>query len=363
VNRAGQPRFPADLRGRRRTDRALSSLTAVAAAYAWVSRFSARRRPQVSEVDRNIRLVVSEVRTEAVDVVSLRLADPAGRPLPVWRPGAHLDVLLPSGRLRQYSLCGDPGDPSSYRIAVRRIDSSAGGSGGSVEMHELSPGTPITVRGPRTAFPFVPVGPYLFLAGGIGITPILPMVRRAVALGADWRLVYTGRDLPSMPFRGELAEFGTARVWIRPDTEYGVPASGAELLEHAPAGAMVYCCGPMPMITGVRLDLPYSRAESIHFERFGAPPIVDGQPFRIELRRTGRTLDVPAGSSALDVVRAALPGVAYSCRQGFCRTCKVRVLAGEVDHRDGALTATEREDHMLICVSRAAAGETVTLDL
>ncbi|WP_141996232.1 PDR/VanB family oxidoreductase [Amycolatopsis cihanbeyliensis] len=353
------PRLPADLRGRQRPDRLFATVGAAVAAYRWVSRISGRRRPQVTEVDRNLRLVVERITVETEGVVSLRLARPDGEPLPAWRPGAHLDLVLPSGRVRQYSLCGDPDDRVAYRIAARRIP----GGSGSAEVHGLIPGDLVTVRGPRNAFPFVAADSYLFIAGGIGITPILPMVHRAAAAGADWRLVYTGRTLDSMPFRTELATLPAGRIWLRPDTEYGMPAAGAELLEHAPAGATVYCCGPLPMITSVRLDLPGSPARAVHFERFSAPPIVDGKPFTIRLVRSGTTLPVPADRSALDVIREALPDVAYSCRQGFCRTCKVRVLAGAPDHRDSVLTGEERASDILICVSRAARGATLTLDL
>ncbi|WP_116048886.1 PDR/VanB family oxidoreductase [Amycolatopsis palatopharyngis] len=351
--------LPPDLRGRGRGDRALAPLPLVVRVYEQLSRISGRRRPPITAVDRDLRLLVTHVAAEAEDVVSLRLARPDASALPLWRPGAHIDVALPSGRVRQYSLCGDTGERGVYRIAVRRIE---GGDGGSREVHEaLRPGDAVTVRGPRNAFPFVPARSYLFVAGGIGITPILPMVRAAQAAGADWRLVYTGRSPGSMPFSAELAEFGD-RVWLRPDTEYGVPASGAELLEHAPSDAAVYCCGPPAMIAGVRMDLARGAARPVHFERFSAAPVVGGKPFRLRLARSGRELAVPAERTALEVVREVLPGIAYSCRQGFCRTCVVRVLDGEVEHRDRALTDTERADSMLICVSRASGGS-LTLDL
>ncbi|SFB23212.1 Ferredoxin-NADP reductase [Amycolatopsis marina] len=357
--RRGRSPLPPDLRGRDRGDRALAPLPAVVRVYEQLSRISGRRRPPVTAVDRDLRLVITRIAVEAEDVVSLQLARPDGSALPFWRPGAHIDVVLPSGRVRQYSLCGDTHDRTRYRIAVRRIDE---GGGGSTEVHEaLKPGAELTVRGPRNAFPFVPARSYLFIAGGIGITPILPMVRSARAEGADWRLVYTGRSPGTMPFTGELASYGE-RVWLRPDTEYGVPASGAELLEHAPAGAAVYCCGPPPMIAGVRVDLARGPARPVHYERFAAAPVVDGRPFRLRLARSGRELTVPADRTALEVVREVLPDVAYSCRQGFCRTCVVRVLHGEVDHRDAALTDTERSDSMLVCVSRARHDELI-LDL
>ncbi|RSD20360.1 oxidoreductase [Amycolatopsis eburnea] len=309
---------PVRLDGSGRTDLLLSTLVGVVGVYRRMSGWSGKRRPPVRAVDRDLPLVVESVRTEAEDVVSLRLAN--GSPLPRWRPGAHVDLVLPSGLVRQYSLCGDPAETGHYRIAVRKIGAASG------EVHALEPGTRVTVRGPRTAFPFVGAGPFLFIAGGIGITPILPMVRAAAASGADWRLVYTGRSRASMPFLDELPD--GERVRIRPDTEYGIPASGAELLEDLPEGAAVYCCGPVPMITGVRVDLTLTSAKAVHFERFAPPPIVSGAPFRLTLRRSRQVLDVPGDRSALDVLLAARPGTPYSCRQGFCGTCAVPTADG-----------------------------------
>ncbi|WP_410627989.1 PDR/VanB family oxidoreductase [Amycolatopsis sp. cmx-8-4] len=295
----------------------MSTLVGVVGAYRRLSQVSGKRRPPVRAVDRNLPLTVEAVRPEAEGVVSLRLG--SGAPLPSWRPGAHIDLVLPSGLVRQYSLCGDPTENDHYRIAVRRIGVA------SAEVHALRAGTRVTVRGPRTAFPFVGEGPFWFVAGGIGITPILPMVHRAAAAQADWRLVYTGRSRASMPFLDELAHYD--RVRIRPDTEYGVPASGAELLDGMPDGASVYCCGPVPMIAGLRVDLALTTG-AVHFERFAPPPIVAGAPFTLTLRRSGRVLDVPGDRSALDVVREALPDTPYSCRQGFCGTCAVPTADG-----------------------------------
>ncbi|WP_326838116.1 PDR/VanB family oxidoreductase [Amycolatopsis rhabdoformis] len=298
----------------------MSTLVGVGAAYRRLAEHSGRRRPPVRAVDRAIPLVVEAVRAEADEVVSLRLT--SDRPLPSWRPGAHVDLVLPSGLVRQYSLCGDPADLSHYRVAVRRIGAASG------EVHALAPGTKVAVKGPRNAFPFVAADSYWFVAGGIGITPILPMVHAAAARGVEWRLVYTGRTRASMPFLEELSRLPEDRVWVRPDTEYGVPASGAELLEGVPDGASVYCCGPVPMITGVRVDLELTAARAVYFERFSTPPIVGGEPYRVVLRRSGRTLDVPADRSTLDVVREVLPDVAFSCRQGFCGTCAVTTPDG-----------------------------------
>ncbi|KAA9154191.1 oxidoreductase [Amycolatopsis acidicola] len=303
----------------------------------WI--ISRSRDVRVRAVNRDLRLRVERVRREAEDVVSLRLAN--GSPLPTWRPGSHLDVHLPSGRRRQYSLCGDPADRFSYRIAVRRIGA------GSAELHALTEGDELTVRGPRNAFPYAPADRSLFIAGGIGITPILPMVKAA---RGDWRLIYCGRSRDSLPFLDELPE---DRVRIRTDDEHGVP-DAAELLDGFDGS--VYLCGPAPLLEAVRR----THHGPLHFERFAPPPVVDGRPFEVELARTGDVLPVPADASALSVVQERLPGVAYSCRQGFCGTCRVRVLAGEVDHRGGA-TFGHTEDSMLICVSRGTGR--ITLDL
>ncbi|MEV6911613.1 PDR/VanB family oxidoreductase [Amycolatopsis sp. NPDC051071] len=328
---------PLRLDGSGRTDRVMASLTGVVAVYRRLSGVSGRRRPPVLAVDRDLPLIVDDLRVEAEGVVSLRLVHERGELLPSWRPGAHLDLAPRPGLVRQYSLCGDLDDRSAYRVGVRLSGE------GSTAVHALKKGARITARGPRNAFPFVASPAYLFIAGGIGITPILPMVRQAAASGANWRLVYTGRDLASMPFLDELSEFGD-RVWIRPDTDYGIPASGAELLEGAEKSAPIYCCGPIPMIVGVRTDAASRTSGPVFFERFSTPPLVGGKPFRVTLARSGRTLDVPADRTILDVLRETVPGIAYSCRQGFCGTCELPTVTG---------------DRVRVCVER----EPVTLDL
>ncbi|MFB7874424.1 PDR/VanB family oxidoreductase [Nocardia sp. NPDC056064] len=301
----------------------------------------------------DIDAVVESVRAEAEDVVSVRLRRAGGGPLPAWRPGSHLDVFLPSGRQRQYSLCGDPGDRYRYRIAVRRI---ADGDGGSVEMHALRAGDPLRLRGPRNAFTFVGSAPsYLFVAAGIGITPILPMARAA---GSRGHLVYLGRSRQSMPFLGEVP----AGTDIRPDDESGTPDIPALLATAAP-GAAVYLCGPPPVLELAQRTLfTTNPAASLHTELFSARPVTDGRAFDITLARSGDTVRVSGTETALDAIRRVRPDVVYSCRQGFCGTCRTRVLDGAVDHRDRLLLPTERADHLLTCVSRAA-GDALTLDL
>ncbi|CAM4263410.1 PDR/VanB family oxidoreductase [Nocardia ninae] len=318
-------------------------------------------RPQpVRHTGYDFTVVVDRIEQAADEVVSVLLTDPDGGLLPAWTPGAHLDVFLPSGRQRQYSLTSDPADRRQYRIAVRYI---AAGGGGSREIHErLQVGDRLTVRGPRNAFPFIEAPQYLFVAGGIGITPILPMVAAAERAGTRWRLMYLGRSRSRMPFLGELALLTGGDVVVRPDDEFGMP-DPRMIFEQTPTGAAVYVCGPPPLAEAARQVLSlHDPTASLHTERFSPVPVRDGAPFRIRLRRSGAEVDVAADESALAAIRRRLPGVAYSCQQGFCGTCRVGVLAGEVDHRDRFLSDGERDRTMLTCVSRAR-GTELDLDL
>jgi ferredoxin-NADP reductase len=264
-------------------------------------------------------------------------------------------VFLPSGRQRQYSLCGDPEDHSRYRIAVRLIRD---GGGGSREIHEaVRAGDRLRIRGPRNAFRLVTAPSYLFLAGGIGITPILPMVKAVRSRGVAWRLIYVGRTRESMPFLDELAARRDGVVEVRPDDEHGGRPDIAAAVARARERDAIYVCGPPPMIDAAHTALrtaAHRHSRSLHSERFSAPPVQAGEPFTIELRRSGTTVEVGARETALAAIRRAVPEVAYSCQQGYCGSCRARVLAGEVDHRDTILDDTERDRSMLICVSRAS---------
>ncbi|WP_225097139.1 PDR/VanB family oxidoreductase [Streptomyces sp. CoH27] len=325
-----------------------------------LTRGALRRRIQVSPLwplpaleeptsgrprSRALRLLVASRETVADGVVRLRLE---GRDLPRWEPGAHLDLVLPSGLVRQYSLCGDPEDTSSYTVATRLV---ADGRGGSREVHEqVTEGMELEVRGPRNRFPLIEAESYVFIAGGIGITPLLPMLR-ALPEHTEWRLLYAGRDRASMPFLEEVEKLGGDHVTVvegRPDLD---------ALEVG-AGAAVYACGPEGLMAAVAERFP-----EVRLERFAPRTSSDGNTeFEVELRRSGRTLTVPADSTVLAAVRRELPDTAYSCEQGFCGTCQQRVLEGEIDHRDELLTDTERADSMLICVSRAR-GDRLVIDM
>ncbi|MDG3011579.1 oxidoreductase [Rhodococcus sp. D2-41] len=303
-------------------------------------------------------LTVANVEHVADGVLALTLAADDGADLPHWTPGAHLDVILPSGRMRQYSLCGDIRDRKHYRIAVRRIED---GGGGSREIHEtVRVGSTLRIRGPRNAFHMVQESSYLFVAAGIGITPMLSMIEQARRSGAHWRLVYLGRSRESLPFLDTLARYGD-HVAVRTDDEHGLPDIAA-VLGEAETGAAVYLCGPPALMDDAKslLSEPNPTAR-LYSERFSPPPVRGGAEFDITLARTGTTVTVGANESALSAIRRVEPSVTYSCQQGFCGTCRAKVLCGEIDHRDTLLLDSERDDTMLPCVSRGEG--TVVLDL
>lgn len=314
-------------------------------------------------------LLVRQVRLEADGVVSLELIDPTGSQLAAWEPGAHLDLVLPSGLVRQYSLCGDPAERHAYTVAVLRESASRGGS---KEIHDTAlVGRRLTVRGPRNQFRLVDAPSYLFLAGGIGVTPIVPMLAEVAGRGRPYRMVYGGRTRSSMAFLDRLADVGGEHLVVMPEDEAGWPDLDA-ILSAAPAGTAVYCCGPAGMIAAVeeacgRLLEP----GALHVERFTAPVApsegdleeAPAETFEVELARTGVVLTVPPDRSLLRVVLDAVPSHLYSCEEGYCGTCEARVLDGDPDHRDTVLTDEEKaEGKMILCVGRCHSGRLV-LDL
>ena len=306
------------------------------------------------EVDLTLR--VDARTTGAEGVVVLDLCDPAGADLPAWAPGAHVDLRLPDGLTRQYSLCGDPADRSRWRIAVLREPESRGGS---AHVHDaLVEGAVVEVRGPRNHFPRVPAPRYVFVAGGIGITPILPMIDAADAAGAEWELHYGGRSRRSMAFLQSLEEATGQRVTLHPQDEVGL-IDLESLLGTPRPGTLVYCCGPEPLLVAVEQRCAGWPEGSLHVERFApkdvGEPVLTGA-FEVELALSGLSLTVPPEKSVLQVVEEAGIDVLSSCTEGTCGTCETTVLSGEVDHRDSLLTPAEQavNDTMFICVSRAA---------
>ncbi|MGW5175361.1 PDR/VanB family oxidoreductase [Streptomyces sp. NPDC004082] len=311
-----------------------------------------------------LRLRVRDKETVAHGVTALTLTHPEGARLPDWTPGSHIDLILPDGTTRQYSLCGDRWDPHTYRVAVLR---QSGGRGGSAYVHDrLAPGDTVGVGGPRNHFPLVPAERYLFIAGGIGVTPLLPMIHQAELAGADWQLLYGGRTRASMAFREELTGVHGDRVHLRPEDTHGLLELVRWLAVPAP-GTRVYCCGPEPLLAAVREACAPWPPYSLRTERFTpaapAEPALR-TPFDVELRRTGRTVTVTPGLSVLDALRLAGADVLSSCGQGTCGTCLTPVVSGIPDHRDSVLAEHERAagDCMLPCVSRSRSGRLV-LDL
>jgi ferredoxin-NADP reductase len=305
--------------------------------------------------------------TRVVDVAtgirSFELASQDGLPLPDWMPGAHIDLHLPSGTIRQYSLCGEPGT-DRYRIAVLELPA---GRGGSVEAHrDLREGVLVEVGAPRNEFRLAEAPAYVFVAGGIGITPILAMIREVARAGKPWRLVYGARTAAHFAFTDELDRLAT-ETWgiveyIAQDV-HGHPDLPA--LVRDSAGQGVYCCGPAPLMDALHAEMvSQGRAGQLVIERFtpaAQAPADDGGSFEVELVESGLTVTVGPDQSILEAVRGAGVDAPSSCEMGICGTCETRVVSGDVDHRDSLLTQDERDagDVMMICVSRAACAKLV----
>jgi len=312
--------------------------------------------------DLDLEVLLAHKETIADSVVRLVFRHPAGDRLPPWSPGAHVDLVLRPDLVRQYSLCGDPGDRSVLEVAVLREQA---GRGGSAYVHDaLLPGDRVRIRGPRNNFPFVRAERYLFIAGGIGITPLVPMVAAADASGADWRLVHGGRSRTSMAFAARLRGRYGDRVLVWPRDEEGL-LDVRGVLDTAFDGTAVYCCGPEPLLA-VTEEVCAGRPDlTLHVERFSAKEntgVATG--FDVELARSGLTLTVPADRSILEVAEDAGVPVLSSCRGGTCGTCETPVLDGVPDHRDSVLSGEERaaNETMMICVSRSC-GRKLVLDL
>jgi ferredoxin-NADP reductase len=311
----------------------------------------------VSHDEQDLLLRVRQLRWEAEGVVSVHLDSPDGSPLPDWSPGAHIDLHLPGVITRQYSLCGSTLDKHSWRIAVLREPVSRGGS---AAVHEtLRPGDLVRVVGPRNNFGLVASPRYLFIAGGIGITPLLPMIEQVAATGAEWRLVYGGRQLASMAFVDDLRERHADAVDVRPQDEHGILDLDA-LLGTPQADTLVYCCGPEPLLNAVEERCAAWPKGSLHVERFAPKQreAVDADAesaFDVVLQRSGLTVMVPPGMAILEAVESHGVDVPNSCREGICGTCETTVLEGTPDHRDSLLSDDEKEanETMMICVGRA----------
>jgi ferredoxin-NADP reductase len=318
----------------------------------------------LSKTEVELEVLLDRKEILATGVVRLTLRHPEGDPLPEWEPGAHLDLVLREDLVRQYSLCGDPMNRSVLQVAVLR---EPAGRGGSEYVHDrLSDGDLVRIRGPRNHFRLIDAPRYLFIAGGIGITPIMPMVAQAEAQGADWQLVYGGRSRASMAFCDQLVGRYGDRVSIRPQDETG-PLDLNSLLWQPQEATAVYCCGPESLLAAVEERCTQWPAGALHVERFSPKAGVGADArtsFEVELAHSGITMTVPEDRSILEMVEDAGAPVFSSCQEGICGTCETPVLEGVPDHRDSLLTDEERAEckTMMICVSRACSARLV-LDL
>ena len=306
---------------------------------------------------------VASVYDIGIDIRRYDLLAADGRPLPAFDAGSHLDVHVPSGAVRQYSLCGDPRIHDRYTIAVKRERS---GRGGSISMHDnVEVGSVLGIQGPRNLFSLAASARRsLLIAGGIGITPIYAMVQTLDAAGRDWELHYCARSEQHAAFYPELRELSSTRV----HTYFAeVPLLDAGALLCAPDGTTdVYCCGPQSLMESVIDGSSHWKEGSVHFEWFAAPDVKSGpnEAFEVALVRSGLVLTVPADRSILQVAREHGIDVPSACEEGVCGTCETRILAGEADHRDMLLSAAERAANrsMMICCSRAKSAR-LELDL
>jgi phthalate 4,5-dioxygenase reductase subunit len=308
---------------------------------------------------------ITEKRMVAEDICLFELRMPDGAPLAPFTPGAHLGVRAPNGEMRKYSLCNDPDESDRYVIAVKK---EHGGRGGSISLiDEADEGDEIAITAPRNDFELKP-GPasYIFIAGGIGITPIRAMIKHLLATRAKpFKLYYFTRTPELMAFREEFSapEF-RGKVVIHHDG--GDPEKVYDLwpVLEEPRGAHLYCCGPRGLMEAVRDMTGHWSSAAVHFEDFGSAKArpEDNTPFAVTLARSGERHEVPVNKSILEVLREAGKTLPSSCESGTCGTCKTRLVSGEADHRDLALAEHERARNIMICVSRAKSPELV-LDL
>ncbi|NUQ89092.1 MAG: oxidoreductase [Glycomyces artemisiae] len=309
-----------------------------------------RLRAERPVADGRIEVRVRRVVPVAAKVHAIELVGLTGRLLPPFEPGAHLEVELPSGTVRHYSLCSYAGDRLLYRIAVLREDA---GRGGSREAHRLREGDRIRISPPRNQFPLGLHSGYLFIAGGIGITPIMPMILQVERSRLPWRLVYTGRDRSTMAFADQLATTWPGNVVLYPTSKYGRPDYVAELA-GLPAPTGVYACGPVPLMDALA-DIVRRVAPQLelHTEKFAAP--AGPAPFPLFAKRSGVEVTVGTDRTALAALVGAGVEVPSSCENGVCGTCRLRVVEGSPEHPGRVSGALAPDGAVLFypCVGRA----------
>jgi len=310
-------------------------------------------------------LKVTHKRAVAEGIYLFELCHPDGGALPPFTAGSHLTVQVPSGVRRNYSLCSNPADTHRYQIAVKR---DAKGRGGSISMaDDVQEGQTLLVSAPRNNFELAERSTSsIFIAGGIGITPILSMMRALKSTGhGDFTLYYCTRDAAGTAFLDDInAEFpGQAHI----HHDHGDMNQALDLWDvfEKPTGAHVYCCGPQGLMDSVADMSGHWPSGTVHFESFGvdAKAFAANTPFTVRLARSGGVVEVSAEQTLLEALRGHGLHVASSCESGTCGSCKTRLLGGEAEHRDMVLTDEEKATCIMVCVSRARSPDSPELVL
>lgn len=307
----------------------------------------------------SIQMIVTSVLGEADGILGIRLAAVSGEHLPVWQPGAHITLHLPNGLERQYSLCGENADREHFDIAVLRTRDSQGGS---EWIHDfLRTGMVLPVSGPKNHFELEPAADYLFIAGGIGITPIMGMIE-SLPPRRQWHLLYFGRSLESMAFAGQLRTRYPDRVTLIVSGEAREASDLASLIGDSPTS--VYCCGPEGLMQAVAAIVPPDRLRLERFVAVDRSGQGEAVPVTVTAVKSGKRFVVPAEQSILEALEDNALPVLGSCRKGVCGNCEVRVVSGTPDHRDSVLLDAEKDSLgiMYPCVSRASTPDLI-LDL
>ena len=300
-------------------------------------------------------LKVVEKKAIAKDITLFVLQDPEGKELPPFRAGAHVSVKVPTGAMRQYSLCGAPADKFSYEIAVR---CESEGRGGSLSLvNDVSLGGDLLVGTPANLFQLdLKAKKHLFIAGGIGITPIMSMLHELLAEGVeDFKLIYLVRTPEEVAFSEMLSSDEFAKKVIIHYSQGGKRYDLWKWLEKTVNGMHIYCCGSLDLMDSIRDMTGHWPIQNIHFESFGADtkPHPDDQPFSLKLKQSGKVIEVGAKQTILDALRKENIHVPSSCESGTCGSCKLVYTAGDVDHRDLVLMDDEKQKNIIVCVSRS----------
>ncbi len=309
-------------------------------------------------------LRVHRIEWAAEGILAVELRDPAGGELPAFTAGAHVDLILPNGLTRSYSLANDPAERHRYVLGIGLDPASRGGS--RFVHRDLRVGQKVDVEGPRNHFPLEEAAPVtVLIAGGIGITPMAAMAQRLKTIGRPFAFHYAVRD-PSRAAFLDLVQPLTPDFHLHVDAVAGAPLDIKAIVAAAPESAHFYCCGPLPMLAAFEAATAGLPVEQVHLEYFQAKPQAAAveAPFEVELAKSGTVLLVPPGRSIADVLEGAGIRTATSCCEGICGSCETRLVSGEPDHRDSVLTAAEKAANktLMICVSRAK-GARLVLDL